>query len=124
MVQPRYGEARSRYGVLVFVTEDIDRHTLIKVESPRAPESRLYTLKLNNVLKFTTGMYDYSVMTFVFSAVGGRLDLPSSACRPPAGKLQGAQPVCMELLHEDAVACDGRCSHRAASGSAGILSAR
>ena len=28
-------------------------------------------LKLNNVLKFDTGIYDYSVMTSVFSAVGG-----------------------------------------------------
>ena len=32
---------------------------------------RVYVLKLNNVLKFTTGIYDYSVMTSVFSAVEG-----------------------------------------------------
>lgn len=69
VVQSRYGELRDGYGVLVFVTEDIDRNTLIKVESQREPESRIYTLKLNNVLKFTTGIYDYSVMTSVFSAV-------------------------------------------------------
>ena len=71
VVQPRYGELREGYGVLVFVTEDIDRETLIKVESARPPESRIYTLKLNNVLKFGTGIYDYSVMTSVFSAVAG-----------------------------------------------------
>ncbi len=70
VVESRYGELRSGYGVLVYVTEDIDRNTLIKVESQRSPEARIYTLKLNSVLKFTTGIYDYSVMTSVFSAVG------------------------------------------------------
>ena len=69
VVESRYGELRQGYGVLVYVTEDIDRNTLIKVESPRSPDSRIYTLKLNNVLKFPTGIYDYSVMTSVFSAV-------------------------------------------------------
>ena len=69
VVQPRYGEAREGYGVLIFVTEDINRNTFIKVESPTPAEDRIYTLKLNNVLKFDTGIYDYSVMTSVFSAV-------------------------------------------------------
>ena len=71
VVQSRYGEQREAYGVLVFVTEDINRKTFIKVESPTPPEDRIYTLKLNSVLKFTTGIYDYSVMTSVFSAVDG-----------------------------------------------------
>ena len=71
VVESRYGELRSGYGVLVYVTEDVDRNTLIKVESQRSPDDRIYTLKLNNVLKFTTGIYDYSVMTSVFSAVEG-----------------------------------------------------
>ena len=72
VVQPRYGQLRQGYGVLIFVTEDINRNTLIKVESPRtSPEDRIYVLKLNNLLKFTTGIYDYAVMTSVFSAVEG-----------------------------------------------------
>jgi hypothetical protein len=71
VVESRYGELRSGYGVLVHVTEDIDRSTLIKVESQRSPDDKIYTLKLNNVLKFTMGIYDYSVMTSVFSAVEG-----------------------------------------------------
>ena len=69
IVQPRYGENRTGYGVMIFVTEDINRETLIKVESPTPKEDRIYALKLNNILKFTTGIYDYSVMTSVFSAV-------------------------------------------------------
>jgi len=71
VIQPRYGELREGYGVLIFVTEDINRSTFIKVESPTPKEDRIYVLKLNNVLKFTTGIYDYSVMTSVFSAVEG-----------------------------------------------------
>jgi hypothetical protein len=69
IVQSRYGESRSGHGVMIFVTEDVNRKTLIKVESETPEQDRIYTLKLNNVLKFTTGIYDYSVMTSVFSAV-------------------------------------------------------
>ncbi len=71
IVQSRYGEQRDAHGVLIFVTEDLNRGTLIKVESSTPDEDRIYTLKLNNVLKFKTGIYDYSVMTSVFSAVAG-----------------------------------------------------
>ncbi len=57
---------------MIFVTEDLHRDTFIKVESAGVPqEQRLYALKLNNTLKFGTGIYDYSVMTSVFSAVKG-----------------------------------------------------
>ena len=77
VMQPRYGEMRQGYGVLIFVTEDIHRKTLIKVERPSTPKAeRIYALKLNNVLKFTTGIYDYSVMTSVFSAVEGEAGRP------------------------------------------------
>lgn len=69
VVQSRYGEDRTGYGVMIFVTEDVDRNSLIKVESERPKQERIYALKLNNILKFTTGIYDYSVMTSVFSAV-------------------------------------------------------
>ena len=69
VVQSRYGEDRSGYGVMIFVTEDVNRNTLIKVESETPKQDRVYALKLNNVLKFTTGVYDYSVMTSVFSAI-------------------------------------------------------
>lgn len=71
VVQPRYGESREGYGVLIFVTEDLNRNSYIKVESPTPDADRVYVLKLNNILKFTTGIYDYSVMTSVFSAVEG-----------------------------------------------------
>ena len=72
VVQSRYGEARPGYGVMIFVTEDLHRDSFIKVESPGVlPAEKVYALKLNNVLKFETGIYDYSVMNSVFSAVEG-----------------------------------------------------
>lgn len=71
VVQPRYGELREGYGVMIFVTEDIHPQTYIKLDAPRANPDRLYALKLNHVLKFATGLYDYSVMTSVFSQVEG-----------------------------------------------------
>lgn len=68
----RYGEPRTGEGVLVFVYEEIDDKTRIKVESDAVPaERRVPVLKLNNVLKFNTGVYDYSVMTSVFSGLAG-----------------------------------------------------
>lgn len=81
VVQPRYGENRSGYGVMIFVTEDLHRDSFVKVETPGVPaDERIYTLKLNNVLKFDTGIYDYSVMSSVFSAVQGT-DHPFELCK-------------------------------------------
>ena len=71
VVQPRYGELRQGYGVMIFVTENLHRQTFIKVDSPTPEADQFYALKLNHILKFTTGIYDYSVMTSVFSQVAG-----------------------------------------------------
>ena len=69
VVQPRYGELRQGYGVMIFVTESLHRQTFIKVDSPTPEADQFYALKLNHILQFTTGIYDYSVMTSVFSQV-------------------------------------------------------
>jgi len=89
VIQPRYGEARQGYGVLIFVTEDVNRNTYIKVESPTPEAERAYSLKLNSVLKFGTGIYDYSVMTSVFSEV-----------EPPAGG-SAFQPLRVTLTSQE-----------------------
>ncbi|MGH7494098.1 MAG: hypothetical protein ACREOO_17115 [bacterium] len=68
----RYGELREGYSVLVFVTEDISRTTRIKIESASA-EDRVPVMKLNRVAKFTTGIYDYSLLTSTFSSIGPEL---------------------------------------------------
>jgi hypothetical protein len=72
IVTDRYGEIRKAEGVMVFVYEEINADTRIKVESARTPPAKqIPVLKLNNVLKFSTGVYDYSVMTSVFAGLGG-----------------------------------------------------
>lgn len=70
IVLERYGEMRKAQGVMVFVYEEINADTRIKVESAKTPPAkRIPVLKLNNVLKFTTGVYDYSIMTSVFAGL-------------------------------------------------------
>ncbi|MDZ7342893.1 MAG: hypothetical protein ONA90_00095 [candidate division KSB1 bacterium] len=77
VVAPRYGELREGYSILVFVTEDISRTTRIKVESNAIPPNdRVPVLKLNRVVKFTTGLYDYSILTSTFSSVESELGRP------------------------------------------------
>ena len=71
VIQPRYGALRQGYGVMIFVTESLHRQTFIKVDSPTSEADQFYALKLNHILQFTTGIYDYSVMTSVFSQVAG-----------------------------------------------------
>lgn len=70
VIVSRYGELREGSAVLIFVTEDIARTTRIKVESDAIPPAdRVPVLKLNHVVKFKTGIYDYSLLTSTFSAV-------------------------------------------------------
>ena len=71
VIQPRYGELRQGYGVMIFVTESLHRQTFIKADPPTPEADQFYALKLNHILNFTTGIYDYSVMTSVFSQVAG-----------------------------------------------------
>jgi hypothetical protein len=78
VVVSRYGELREGYSVLVFVTEDISRTTRIKDDSGKLPApDRAPVLKLNRVVKFTTGIYDYSLLTSTFSSVSAELGRPA-----------------------------------------------
>jgi hypothetical protein len=67
-VVPRYGERRTAELVLIYVTEPLDRATWVK-DDDAPPERRVEVLKLNQSLKFTTGLYPYSVLTSVFAPV-------------------------------------------------------
>ncbi len=66
----RYGAERQGTVVLVYVTEDLNRTTLVKNDrgSLAAPD-KLPVLKLNAMLNFRTGIYPYSVMTSVFASI-------------------------------------------------------
>jgi hypothetical protein len=67
-ITPRYGALREAELVLIYVTEPLDRRTWIKDDDAREPE-RVTVLKLNESLKFVTGLYPYSVLTSVFAPV-------------------------------------------------------
>jgi hypothetical protein len=68
LVQPRYGQPRHARAVLIFVTEPFSRSKHVKVDNydPKNPD-HFVALKLNLVRKFQTGIYDYSLMTSLFT---------------------------------------------------------
>jgi hypothetical protein len=67
----RYGEPREAEIVLVYVTEPLDRDTLIKDDA--AGTRSVPALKLNYSERFQTGIYPYSLLTSVFAPVDGYL---------------------------------------------------
>jgi hypothetical protein len=72
IVTPRYGQPREGTTVLIYVTEEADTRTWIKNDRGNVPDRyNTVVLKLNHVTTFRTGIYPYSVMTSVFSPVGG-----------------------------------------------------
>lgn len=66
--QARYGEIRKGEVVMVFVTEDFLLNEQVKKES--ATESPVVSvMKMNFDRQFNTGIYDYSMMTSVFTPI-------------------------------------------------------
>ena len=74
----RYGAMRPGYAVLIFVTEDLLRDKQVKDERG-AGDQAVNVLKLNRIERFTTGLYDYSLMQSVFTeAMPTGSDLPAT----------------------------------------------
>lgn len=68
--QARYGEIRNGEVVLVFVTEPFSKSKQVKLDNPKkTPEDDVTVMKLNNVRKFNTGIYDYSILTSTFTPI-------------------------------------------------------
>ena len=67
----RYGEVRNGHAVMVFVTEPFSAEKQVKLDYPNqaAEGDNISVLKLNALRKFTTGVYDYSMMNSVFTPV-------------------------------------------------------
>ena len=63
--QERYGELRKGTAVNIFVTEDFLPEAQVKANN--ISEENIPVLKLNQVKKYVTGIYPYSVMTSAFS---------------------------------------------------------
>lgn len=64
--QARYGEVHEGTAVMVFVTEPFRVDKQVKSDNSNDPAA-VPILKLNSLKKWTTGVYDYSAMTSVFS---------------------------------------------------------
>ena len=66
----RYDEPRTGYAVFVFVTEDLSKSKQVKLDDPaKAGDDRVPVLKLNAIQRFQTGIYDYSLMSSLFTPV-------------------------------------------------------
>lgn len=66
--QARYGEIRSGDAILVFVTEDFLTDKQVKKEKDQNSKFTS-VLKVNFIKRFVTGIYDYSMMSSVFTPV-------------------------------------------------------
>lgn len=69
--QARYREEHPGDAVLVFVAEDFLTDKQVKNES-YSSDASTKVLKANMLRKFTTGIYDYSIMTSVFTPANTR----------------------------------------------------
>lgn len=66
--QSRYADVHPGDAVLIFVTEDFMTETQVKDEG-RGNGNSTSVLKTNILRRFTTGLYDYSIMSSVFTPV-------------------------------------------------------
>ena len=66
----RYDEPRKGYQVFIFVTEDLSKSKQVKLDDAgKAGDDRVPVLKLNALQRFQTGIYDYSLMSSLFTPV-------------------------------------------------------
>ncbi len=65
--QRRYGQPREGKSIFIFVTEHFNAEKQVKSNSPSSKTKAI--LKLNKIDRFITGIYDYSTMLSVFSAI-------------------------------------------------------
>ena len=70
LTQTQYGEPRTGDATLIFVTEPFSKAEQVKLDNADAAgDDKVSVLKMNAIRKFPTGIYDYSMMTSVFTPV-------------------------------------------------------
>ncbi len=70
MIQNRYGEEREAQVVLIYVTEPFNLKKQVKTDQFNdKDDSKLNVIKLNRIKKFQTGIYQYNIMSSVFSSI-------------------------------------------------------
>ncbi len=95
----RYGEKRDGLAVSIFVKEDFSERLKVKADQGKHPESDVFpVMKLNLVEDFQTGVYDYSLMTSSFVALG---DVESMRKRGYPVKVSfSSQEWCGHVYHQ------------------------
>ena len=66
--QARYGELRNGDAILIFVTEDFLTKKQVKNEGSDSKNTTA-VIKTNYLKKFNTGIYDYSIMSSIFTPI-------------------------------------------------------
>lgn len=69
LTQARYGESHNGYILQIFVPEHFLPEKQVKDENNPARSGSIRVLKLNQIRRFVTGLYDYSLMTSVFQPI-------------------------------------------------------
>jgi len=68
---PRYGEMRKGTAVSIVIPETFSKSLRVKADRGKHPASDEYpVLKLNLIEDFSTGIYDYNLMTSAFTTMG------------------------------------------------------
>lgn len=80
LIFPRYGELRRGSAVTIFVTETFSESARVKADPGKHPKAdEAPVMKLNHVLDFQTGIYDYNTMTSSFVLLEPRGKRPAGA---------------------------------------------
>ncbi len=68
--QIRYGAERKSEQILIYMTEPFNVQLQVKTDKYSAgDESYINVLKFNRIKEFPTGMYNYNLMTSVFTSL-------------------------------------------------------
>ena len=95
---PRYGEPRPGLAVTIFVTETFSDEARVKADpGVHAKSDEFPVMKLNLVQDFSTGIYDYNLMTSVFTALAPLHGRPAGA---PAKVAFSSQEWCGLVYHQ------------------------
>lgn len=102
VTQSRYGQPREATVALIYVTEPFYKTRQVKAERPRPGEPDvIQVLKLNRVKKFRTGIYDYSLMSSVFTPVNDyKLGAVSFSKGTPLKIVFSGQEWCGTVFHQ------------------------
>lgn len=95
LTYPRYGQLRQGAAVAIFVSESQQESTRVKPERPVTDSFGV--VKLNLMLDFPTGLYDYHLMTSAFIATQQRDGRPAGA---PSKVSFSAQEWCGHAYHQ------------------------